>query len=242
MDGLLEELRSNYGAFFLAQNPGYGYAHFQQEIVAPALEQVIVGKINRLMLFMPFRASKSDLVTCNFVPYYLGHNPTHTVISLSYGHKLAQEFGRKVRNYMSTELYAALFPHSVIRKDSRAKDDFMTEAGGQYHAAGFAGTINGLGANLLLIDDPCKNRQEAMSEVIRKRDRDIYTAVMRTRLEPGAAIIMVTTRWTPGDLPGWRIEEDGAWDYLRNCPYADPTIRPEVEETHVASDSDSSPR
>lgn len=239
MTDLADTLRTDYGAFFLAQNPAYAYTHFQQEIIAPALEKVVVGQIKRLMLFMPFRASKSELVTCNFVPFYLGHHPNHTVISLSYGHKLAITFGRKVRDYMSRDLYKGLFPNSIIRRDSRAKDDFMTVSGGHYYAAGFDGTINGLGANLLVIDDPIKNRQDALSDVTQARDRDIYAAVMRTRLEPEAAILMVTTRWVPGDLAGWRIQEDGGWDYLNNCPYEE--VMPKRDDVHVASDSHTSP-
>lgn len=226
---MLSELRNNYGAYYLAMNPEFEYTHYQQAIIVPALESVCIGELTRLMIFLPFRHSKSKLVTENFVPFYLGHHPDATVISLSYGHKLARTFGRAVRDYMQTELYKALFPRSAIRGDSRAKDDFTTVSGGHYYAAGFDGTINGLGANLLLIDDPNKNAQDAMSEQVQGFQRDLYNAIIRSRLEPHAAIVMVTTRWTPGDLPGWRIREDGAVDYLRGTPFTDEPQRDEVK-------------
>ena len=226
---LLDELRANYGAYYLAMNPEFEYSHYQQNIIAPALEEVCVGDLTRLMIFMPFRHAKSDLVTKNFVPFYFGHHPANTVISLSYGHKLARSFGRAVRDYMQTDLYKTLFPEAIIRRDSRAKDDFTTVSGGHYYAAGFDGTINGLGANLLLIDDPNKNAQDAMSEQVQSFQRDLYNSIIRSRLEPHAAIVMVTTRWSPGDLPGWRIRDDGAVDYIRGGQFTDEPQRDEVQ-------------
>lgn len=218
---VLDELRTNYGAFYLAQNPEFEWTHYQQMIIAPALEEVCAGELDRLMIFMPFRHAKSDLVTKNFIPWYMGHHPTNTVISLSYGHKLARTFGRAVRDYMQSELYKMLFPASEIRRDSRAKDDFTTISGGHYYAAGFDGTINGLGAHLLIVDDPNKNAQDALSEQVQVFQRDLYNSIIRSRLEPNAAIVMVTTRWSPADLPGWRIREDGAIDRLRGGTFTD---------------------
>jgi len=226
---LFTTLRNDFGAYYLAVNPEFDYTHYQQAVIAPALEKVCVGEIDRLMIFLPFRHSKSKLVTENFVPWYLGHHPDKTVISLSYGHKLARTFGRSVRDYMQTDLYKQLFPASLVRKDSRAKDDFTTISGGHYYAAGFDGTINGIGAALVIIDDPNKNAQDAMSEQVQSFQRDLYNSVIRTRLEPDAAIIMVTTRWSPGDLPGWRIRDDGAVDYIRGGRFTDEPQREEVQ-------------
>lgn len=225
---LLDRIRMDYGAYYLAMNSEFAYTHFQQAIIVPALEQVARGELRRLMVFMPFRHSKSKMVTENFVPWWMGHHPKGTVISLSYGHKLARTFGRSVRDYMKTGLYTALFPDSAIRKDSRAKDDFTTVSGGHYYAAGFDGTINGLGANLLIVDDPNKNEQDAMSEQVQEFQRAIYNSIINTRLEPNAAIIVATTRWSPSDLPGWRIREDGAIDMLRGGPYSDEPKRQEA--------------
>lgn len=220
-ENFAHRLRTDYGCFYLAMNPRFEYTHYQQTIIAPALEEVCIGEIKRLMLFMPFRHAKSDLVTKNFVPFWFGHHPDTTVISLSYNHKLAHTFGRAVRDYMQSDLYRLLFPRSIVRKDSRAKDDFTTASGGHYYAAGFDGTINGLGAHLLIVDDPNKGPQDAMSDTVQSFQRELYASVINGRLEPDAAIIMVTTRWTPADLAGWRIREDGAVDYIRGGPFSD---------------------
>lgn len=218
-----DQVRANYGAFFLAMNPTYNYATFQQEILAPALERVVAcdPAYSRLIITMPFRFGKTDFGTLNFVPFYLGHHPDHNVILLSYGKRLARSFGRQIRDKMRSDLYRALFPESVITKSSHAADEFSTISGGKFYASGFDGTVNGLGANCLIIDDPTKNRAEAMSDTVQIFHRDLYNNVVRTRLEPDASILVVTTRWTPNDLVGWRVQEDGAVDALTGKPYDD---------------------
>lgn len=217
----LDALRSDYGAFFLAMNPTYDYTHFQQAILAPIYEDIVANREKRVMITMPFRHAKTDMGTLNFVPFYFGHHPDHTVILLCYGKKLARAFGRQIRDKMRLPLYDALFPSAMITKTSRASDEFTTCSGGKFYASGFDGTINGIGANCLVIDDPTKNRQEAMSEVVTARIQDTYNSVVRTRLEPEASILINTTRWTPQDLIGWRCQEDGAVDYFTGKEYHD---------------------
>lgn len=223
-----EDLRQDYGAFVLAMNPTYAYTHFQQTILAPIYERITRGELKRVMVTMPFRHSKTDLGTLNFVPFYLGHNPSKTVMVLSYGKKLARTFGRAIRDKMRTPLYDALFPASVISKSSHASDEFQTVSGGKLFASSFDGMINGVGVDCLIVDDPHKSRAEATSEIIIDRIRETYNNVVRTRLEPGASILINTTRWTPADLVGWRVTEDTAIDYFTKKTYIDMPIAKRV--------------
>lgn len=219
----VNDLRSNYGLFALAMHPDWMYATFQQDILAPALDKIAAcdPTMKRTIITAPFRFSKSEFCIETFIPFYMGRNPSHTVILLSYAHKLARKFGREIRDRMRHPLYLQVFPHAEVAKGSRASDEFTTLAGGKFYAAGFDGRINGVGTNLLCIDDPTKHRAEALSDAVRTFQRDIYTNTVQTRLEPDAAILIVTTRWTPDDLVGWRCEEDGAYDYLMKRPYVD---------------------
>jgi len=224
----MDMLRDEYGLFFLAMNPTYEYTHFQQSILAPIYEKVVFGQLDRVIITMPFRHSKTDMGTLNFVPFYMGHHPDHTVIVLSYGKKLSRAFGRAIRDKMRLPLYDALFPAAHITAASRAADEFQTISGGKVYTSGFDGTINGIGCQLLVIDDPHKNRQEAMSEVVIDRINDTYNSVARVRLEPDAAILINTTRWTPNDLVGTRIQEDGGTDYFTGEPYRDGPAPPDA--------------
>jgi predicted phage terminase large subunit-like protein len=67
--------------------------------------------------------------------------------------------------------------------------------------------LTGSGAHLLLIDDPVKNREDADSEVIRKKTRDWYTSTAYTRLMPGGRVVVIQTRWHEADLSGWLLSE-----------------------------------
>lgn len=213
----LDDVRGSFGLYYLALNPTYTWTHFQQKILAPVYQQVALRdpEYKRVIVNLPFRHGKTDVGTLNFIPYYFGYNPTATVILLSYGKKLARKFGRAIRDTMQkSHLYHELFPHAVVRSSSRAVDEFETVSGGTFFAGGFLDGVNGRGAHLLVIDDPIKNREEAMSDTIREKQRELYNNTVRTRLEPGAAIVINTTRWTPDDLVGWRIEEDGGYDHF----------------------------
>jgi len=84
-----------------------------------------------------------------------------------------------------------------------------------YIAAGVGGGITGEGADLFIIDDPIKNKEEAESQVIREKVWSWYRTVARTRLQPGAAVILILTRWHCDDLAGKLLdlaEKDGEAD------------------------------
>jgi len=211
----IAECQDHFGSYFLAVNPDLEYYRWQQEVVAPQLDKVITGEIDRIALIVPFQMGKSEFCTIHFAAFWLGHYPKTKVMSLSYNAALAEDFGYKVREIMNSDTHLEIFPGSALREDSKSKRVFHTEAGGLYFANGFQGGINGRGATVAIIDDPNKNRQEAMSEAVQRRHRDIYKSTIRTRLQPGGRIIIVSTPWVPGDLLGWRLKQDGAIDVVR---------------------------
>lgn len=150
-----------------------------------------------------------------FPPWYMGRNPSKYVIAASYGQDLADDFGRKVRNNMASDEFGAVFPNVKLSDDSASAKRFSTTAGGQYYAVGVGAAVTGRGAHLLLIDDPVKNREEADSEVHRRRIKEWYTSTAYTRLMPGGAIVIILTRWHEDDLAGWLLSEGTEdWEVL----------------------------
>lgn len=125
---------------------------------------------------------------------------------------MAEDFGGKTREKVSSEAYKILFPGVSLRPDEQAKGKWGTAtideteklktARGGYTAVGVGGPITGRGADVVIIDDPIKNRQEAESEVIRKGLWEWFTSTAYTRLEPGGVIIVMHTRWHMLDLTG----------------------------------------
>jgi predicted phage terminase large subunit-like protein len=190
---------------FVAQvNPRYQwYRHC--EVLADALEKVVRGECLRLMVFMPPRHGKSELISRLFSAYYLYCHPDRWVGVNSYAADLAYTFSRSARdNY--TRVGGAL------RGDAAAVKHWQTPQGGGLWAAGVGGPITGKGFHLGIIDDPLKNAEEAQSEIIRRKQQDWYHSTFYTRQEPDAAIVIVQTRWHEDDLSGGILaaEEDGA--------------------------------
>ena len=159
------------------------------------------------MIFMPPRHGKSMLASEFFPAFYLGRNPERQIIHCTYAQELASGFGRKVRNQMIDTAFSRIFPNATVSSDSTAANRFHTTKGGVYHAVGVGGPLTGRGADLLLIDDPIKGREDADSETMRKKLKDWYQSVAYTRLMPGGAIVLIQTRWHEDDLAGWLLTD-----------------------------------
>lgn len=210
---LLARRRSREGllAFTGYTNSAYQAAP-HHTMIAEKLEAVARGEIKRLMICMPPRHGKSELASRRFPAWFLGRNPSKQVIAASYNSDLANDFGREVRNIVASPEFQNLFKVDLA-EDSKAANRWHTNGGGMYVAAGVGTAITGRGADILLIDDPFKDRKEADSELQRKTVWDWYTSTAYTRLMPGGAVIVINTRWHDDDLSGRLLyEQDGGGD------------------------------
>jgi predicted phage terminase large subunit-like protein len=140
----------------------------------------------------------------------LGRNPDKKVMMVSHTTDLAVDFGRKVRNLISTPEYQKIFPTVKLAVDSKSAGRWNTSAGGEYYACGIGSSIAGRGAHLLLIDDP-HSEQDVLSGNFDVFDRayEWFTYGARTRLMPGGRVAIVQTRWHLDDLTG-RVVRDMA--------------------------------
>jgi hypothetical protein len=85
-------------------------------------------------------------------------------------------------------------------------------------AAGILSGITGFGADLLIVDDPVKNAQEADSPAYRRRIVNEFRSTLMSRLHPGASVVLIQTRWHPDDLAGVLLaEEPDTWRHI-NIP------------------------
>jgi predicted phage terminase large subunit-like protein len=204
------------------------------ELLVEKLEAVERGKIRRLLVAEPPRHGKS-LLTCQLLPaWYLGRHPERSLICATYGQDLSDDFGRRVRNLLSDPLHQAIFPACRLSPDSTSLRRFDTTRGGSYYAVGRGGPITGRGADLLILDDTLKDREEARSETIRRNLHEWFSSVAFTRLTPNGAIVLIATRWHEDDLTGWLLREhaEEGWELL-NLPAiaeaSDPLGRTEGE-------------
>ena len=175
------------------------------------LDKVTDGSIKRLILCVPPRHGKSEMTTVRYPIYRLAHDPKFRVIVGAYNQRLANKFSRKMRKLVrqiGATKTATGAPHPLqFARDAKAVEDWETSEGGGVRAVGVGGGVTGMGANLIVIDDPVKSRKEANSEVYRETVWEWYSEDIYTRLEPGGAIVVIMTRWHEDDLVGRLIAE-----------------------------------
>lgn len=178
------------------------------------LERAVMQLINRetpyrkLLVEMPPRHGKSEYISRYTPAWYIGTYPHQRVILCSYEANYAQRWGRKARDVLRQH-GPTLFGQSISKATAATSDWEIEGTDGGMVTAGVGGAITGRGADVLIIDDPVKNADEAASPTFQERNIDWYRSTASTRLEPGGITILVTTRWNENDLAGQLLAEEG---------------------------------
>ena len=171
--------------------------------LAKVLEKVEKGHIPRLIVSMPPRHGKSELISRRFVPWIQGKDPYRNVIFATYNEDFAKDFGADVRNIMTLPQYKHVFPNFGLRKGGASKSRIQTSSGGMSVFVGRGGSITGRGGDFVILDDPIKDSIEANSPTLREQLWQWFTQVLMTRLmTASASIVIVQTRWHEDDLVG----------------------------------------
>jgi len=182
------------------------------EMIAAKLEACRLGKIKRLIINVPPRYLKSHCASIAFPAWCLGHDPSLSLICVSYGQELTDKFSRDCRTLMQSAVYRALFPTRL--SDRQAVSDFMTMDQGVRFATSVGGVLTGRGADIIIIDDPLKP-DDALSESRRTAANQWYQNTLLSRLNDkmNGCIILIMQRLHQDDLVGHVIERE-KWEVL----------------------------
>jgi predicted phage terminase large subunit-like protein len=177
--------------------------------MAREVQAAIMQGNGRIIINAPPRHGKSYFISRWLPLWYMNWYPENEIMSTSYGATLASRWGKEVRNEISVNdrIWAN------VRADQKKSDDWRTTDGGGMTTAGVGGGLTGKGANLLIVDDPHKDWDEAMSPVKRKSVINWFNSVLYTRANPGATIIVVQTRWHEDDLSGYLMSDQHPDDW-----------------------------
>ena len=177
--------------------------NFHIGVICSELEAVRAGGQRRLAIAVPPRSLKSVIVSVAFPAWLLGHNPEAKIICASYGQQLADDLARDCRQIMRSDWYRRLFPATRLASDRQAIGNFETSAGGFRHATSVGGALTGLGADIIIVDDPTKP-EEVFSDVERARANAWARHTLFTRLNDKGrgSIILVMQRLHENDLIG----------------------------------------
>lgn len=180
------------------------------EEMCKLLEAVQRWEIHRLMINIPPRSLKTETVAKMFPIWCLWHNNSTKIIALSYASTLAQFNSKWARDIYESKTFKRCFPRStLIRQDQDTKKHRETQDNWQYYADGASGTVTGIGADIIIVDDPLKP-DEADSDVIRPWVNNNFenTIIHRLNDKKQGAIVIIMQRLHDNDLCGYLIEKE----------------------------------
>ncbi|MCD3254375.1 phage terminase large subunit [Clostridium botulinum] len=169
---------------------------------------------NYLALSIPPRHGKSRTVGL-FTAWCLGVDRTKSIMTASYNESIGTIFSRNCRDLIlekSSEgkiVFSDIFPETVIKKGNSAVNDWTIEGGyNSYYGGGFGSSFTGRGADILIVDDPIKNAEEALNDATLEKIYMQYTDTLMSRIEGDGIIIVIQTRWNKKDLIGRVLSAD----------------------------------
>ena len=196
--------------FMLFLHPSYIVGRHTRAIterLTTAIQDLKKGKSTYLILTVPFRHGKSDIVSRHFPPWCFGHDPDLEILLATYGQDLSSAMSRDARGIIRHPDYAKIFPSVRISAESSSTAVWgIAGHKGKFQAVGIGGGSTGKGADILIIDDYLKGRSEAESETVRKTQWDDFTGNLMTRLAPAHIVVILATPWHVDDLIG-RIKD-----------------------------------
>jgi predicted phage terminase large subunit-like protein len=182
--------------------------NFHIQLLCAEVDRMRSGANVKLAIALPPRSLKSIIISVVLPAWLLGHDPKLEIICVSYGQELADKLSSDCRPIMLTPWYRRLFP--ATRLDRQAIDHLATSEGGKRYATSVGGPLTGLGADVIIVDDPMKP-DEALSDSERNRTNDWARHTLFTRLnnKGNDRIIVVMQRLHEADMIGHLLEFAG---------------------------------
>lgn len=183
-----------------------------QALISTAFSSMAPDSYSRLAISLPPRVGKSMLAAQWGVFWWLLRNPTHRVIMVAYSDDLAVQHGKAVRTMVDT--YGHIFGIKC-RVGDRSVKDWATNKGGGIRSVSVTGGVTGHKADMLVCDDLIKGRDQADDPAHRAYLMNLFYSDLYTRLEPGAPVVMIGTRWHPLDVIGrMYADEPDLWEFI----------------------------
>jgi predicted phage terminase large subunit-like protein len=219
-----KENYATYVAFTHRYDKRFKLARFQ-EYTCECIDKLLNNELlnsdgvpyEGICLSQPPQTGKTEVVTSTLPSYYLGKNPFDHAILLAYGEDLAVKFGR--RNKQKVEEFGVIFNQAddkgkltrefkLSSVSSAALDFEIDKTNGGMISRGIGGAITGNPGDLIIIDDPYKNRQEADSASYQQFIISEWLNTIQTRASAKCKYVVVHTRWNEDDLIGYLLQNE----------------------------------
>lgn len=215
-DNALKELAKRYYSdfFYLAHGKQYKLLRHQL-LISNKLQEIIDGQQRFYIIEIPPQHGKSTVITETFPAYYLMRNPDKLAMVVSYSEELFKKFGRKNREKFRLQANE-LFELNLSSQSSSVSNWGIEGHLGELYSTSILGGATGRGSNLLVIDDPIKNRAEAESKTIRDKIYAEWQDTFYSRLSADGSVIVIMTRWHEDDLAGRLLREKALpWEEIK---------------------------
>jgi len=187
----------------------------------------------RILMHGPPQFGKSIIVSQRFPAWSLGVRPLSRIRLACYNLTHAERFSKVNLSIMRSDDYRKAFPSASARVPEKCPaDEWSTraragllDANPSFKALGLGSGFTGLGVDTLLIDDPYKNREEALSEATNANIRGWWADVVLPRLNPETNVVVMFHRWAEDDFAGF-LMRTGEWEQYRFPAIADGAAHP----------------
>lgn len=208
--------KRDYSYYFLLANPKSKlYKH--TKFVCEKLQKIIDGEQHFYIVEMPPQHGKSLSITKTFPSYYLMRNPNKHVMVSAYSQDLYTQFAASNRRaFTSWSKLFGLKTGKNTANEFEVLDPHGEGSPGSFFATSMLGGASGMPADLLIIDDPIKNSEEAMSPTIKNKIWNEWNMTFYPRLQKGGSVIVIMTRWQKDDLAGRLLQRSSLpWEEIK---------------------------
>ena len=212
-----EELAwQDYADYFTLANPGMKlYPHVK--LICDKLQKIADGEQHFYVISCPPQHGKSLTITKTFPSYYLMKYPDKHAMIVAYSQDLYSQFAASNRRAFS-EWCGAVPPENkrlTVGKNTATTFSIVDHRGG-FYATSVLGGATGMSADLLIIDDPIKNAEEAGSPTIKDKIWNEWNLTFYPRLQKGGSVIVIMTRWQTDDLAGRLLQKSSLpWEEIK---------------------------
>ena len=199
-------------AYYMSEGKYHLAKHLRY--VNNALLDAVAKKKKRIIINMPPRHGKSELICKYFPVWYLGNNPDKKIILSMHSGDLANKYGGWTRDLF--ERFGEDLFGLKVSKSTKAKQGWeIANHSGGLEAHGWKGSITGKGADVFILDDLIKNHEEALSPTYRQSMQYWFSTTAFSRLSPNGIMIVVMTRWHYDDIAGYLQEKyPDTWEVI----------------------------
>jgi len=214
------------------------------DLLQEECERVIAQKpkTKDIIINVPFRSTKSLIVTVMFPVWAWIRSPKLRFITSSYSATLSIELATKSRDIIFSDWFKRRWGDVFhIKKDQNLKERYENNFVGMRRATSVGGTVTGQGGDFLIVDDPL-SPQMASSATERENANEWYRTTFYSRLnQPDIGVrIIIMQRVHEEDLTGFLLSKETRLKYKHICIPAksgDGNIKPPYLEKYYDKDT-----